>query len=491
MFGKRTVYHSIGGTIAVLLAIYASSCTSGAMPVVPANLPVSIEGLHGKSDVSTTASFQYSFSNKVDESTVNGQTFFIVQTPSASASISAKAEAIDSSICDSGNAIDATISCYTFTQTSCTLSPTNALAEGTSYSACLTTGITYSDGSSFGGYMATFTTEGSSNAVVLSDADGHDLSSTTTGINPSILTVTFGRTISDTDAAADAISMSCGDMSPTLDVSCADTTCSVSVEDAWRYAMMDCTLTVGTEAGLSEAASYTFTNKCALSDDFNADTHTCWGASTLAGDEEWTTWDELLNVFTFDSSNSTLNFDVSGGATDSEGGFMKSISIAPDVSELGIIVHIASVSGMDTEGVDKPGDGVAAIIFDSGFSTSLIVGMFAQGSGRVCSIIMGDGSGSSTLTADCSASGEYYVKFYISSDGTEEFQYSTDGINYSNLSLNDGDSAISPASEILAEANIFTYGMLYGFTADGDVGADIDSVQFTGISGANDFLDQY
>ncbi len=128
----------------------------------------SVNTLNGATAVATDSTFEYTFSQMVQEQTVTTSTFFIMPTPALAAAASVKA-AYDGSICDPDSALSAAVDCSS--ALSCTLSPTDALDGDTDYTICLTDGISYRFGESFEGFMAQFTT-GTGTAVTLSPADG-------------------------------------------------------------------------------------------------------------------------------------------------------------------------------------------------------------------------------------------------------------------------------------------------------------------------------
>lgn len=97
-------------------------------------------------------------------STVNTQTFYIVEVAEGSAL--ANSGEYDPIVCDVAAAIPADVSC-TDTYT-CNLQTHSSLAAGTAYAICLTNDIKFSDGSSFGGATIIFVTEDPSHPQVVS-----------------------------------------------------------------------------------------------------------------------------------------------------------------------------------------------------------------------------------------------------------------------------------------------------------------------------------
>jgi len=124
-------------------------CGGSAGPSVPSTPPVAIEGLDGGTDVEIDSSFKYTFSKDVDSDTVSATTFFIVEAPSAEASVSLSPKispkaAYDSNVCDVDQALAGTVSCSSATE--CILTPDSDLAANTTYGICLLPGTTAADG---------------------------------------------------------------------------------------------------------------------------------------------------------------------------------------------------------------------------------------------------------------------------------------------------------------------------------------------------------
>ena len=112
----------------------------------------------------------------------------------------------------------------------------------------------------------------------LTDANSQTVESTgSTGIWPSTFTVTFSDTIDATSFTSDNVTMNCtlpeGSEvdQPTITIgedAYVLEACTFSVENAWKYALLDCTLTFSTgistsisgekSAALEDDATYTF-----------------------------------------------------------------------------------------------------------------------------------------------------------------------------------------------------------------------------------------
>ncbi len=91
----------------------------GASPNTPTDIPVALEGADGATDIATNSSFTYTFDKAVVTNTVTTDTFCIVVGDASS----------EEDICDSEDALAATVTCGTDTE--CTLDPTSDLAPST------------------------------------------------------------------------------------------------------------------------------------------------------------------------------------------------------------------------------------------------------------------------------------------------------------------------------------------------------------------------
>lgn len=137
----------------LLLALITTSCSSGGGGSPPIDTTVSVNSLDGASRVALDSTFKHTFAGAVKSSTATASSYFILPTPAAAASVSKRT--VDSTICNTANALPASISC---SSTECVLDPTSNLDAGTNYTICLTSDIHYSSGTAFEGFMAQFTT---------------------------------------------------------------------------------------------------------------------------------------------------------------------------------------------------------------------------------------------------------------------------------------------------------------------------------------------
>lgn len=117
---------------------------------------VDVNTLDGKTNIATDSNFRYTFSGSPNASSVTTTSYFIVPTPTTGAQAQVAKAAYDPTICNSDNAIGATVSAASV---HADLEPSHALAGSTEYTVCLSSDITVGT-QPFAGFMATFTTAG-------------------------------------------------------------------------------------------------------------------------------------------------------------------------------------------------------------------------------------------------------------------------------------------------------------------------------------------
>lgn len=162
----------------------------------------------------------------------------------------------------------------------------------------------------------------------IKDARGEEIADGETGVFPTSFTITFDTEMDiDTITAEGSVLIECGDMGepalvPTLD----DTKkiLTATMEDAYKYQLLECEVTFTDNIkSLEDKAivetKYTFTNACAVSDDFNTVTGfdtpagSCWKIANIEGviESSFPTWAELLDGdegwASFDTANSSFN----------------------------------------------------------------------------------------------------------------------------------------------------------------------------------------
>jgi hypothetical protein len=119
---------------------------------------VDVNTLDGKTDIATNSNYRYTFNGSPSASTVTTTSYFIVPTPTAGAQAQVAKATYDPTICNSDNAIGATVSAAS---THADLEPSHTLTGSTQYTICLSSDITVGT-QAFSGFMATFTTAGGS-----------------------------------------------------------------------------------------------------------------------------------------------------------------------------------------------------------------------------------------------------------------------------------------------------------------------------------------
>ena len=207
----------------------------------------------------------------------------------------------------------------------------------------------------------------------LTDANSQTIESTgSTGIWPSSFTATFSDTIDATSFTTDNITMTCDlpDGStvdqPTILIgedTCVMEACTFSIEDAWKYALLDCTLTFttgistsvsrGKSTAFEENEIFTFTNACAVNDDFNADSESCWPTIYIPSDTglvetDWATLN-AIGYFTFNTTGSSFDFAPSGAAM---AGISKEVVTGTD--GFSATIHLKNPSGFTTDSGSAP-----------------------------------------------------------------------------------------------------------------------------------------
>ena len=307
---------------------------------------------------------------------------------------------------------------------------------------------------------------GSSAPTVSSVKDGNAVAvetTATTDVNPTTLDITFSKEMDDTSVTtADNVTLTCtlpegsGVSQPTIVVAASTTTANtytVTVTDAWKYALLSCVLTVTTnvtDAGgtaLAAAATYTFTNSCAVGDDFNADSQSCWTALDTSGSEPavtgWANWDSLLNTATgildFDTTSSALNYNATAITGTSYGLIYKEVTVDP--SGFQMIIYIPSFSGMLND---------AGAIFDDELNIELSANISPEAPGKYIKLALvptgtstqctavyiddGELPPTAVATAACPSGSAYYMKLLVE-DSTITVQYKTDDTTYEDLTV--------------------------------------------------------
>lgn len=279
----------------------------------------------------------------------------------------------------------------------------------------------------------------------ITDASGNSVTDDATGINPRSFTLLFSQDIDSTICSADDVTASCrygenDPLTPSFSVAVSESNskaCIVTVDEPWKYALMTCTVTYSSEvssnispkATISE--SLRFTNGCAINDDFNADSRSCWDVaanSTPSDDIDILITDGIVEI---DTANSDLILSSNPGAKeDLEAyGLEKAVSNVPSEIEILININVGESSTFN----DEEGCGlIFSNSIDAGDTTQTVflVGMSRLGEiTKACSIAFIDSGAFSAVAEDCSSYDEVYVKLTADSDSLTA-EWSSDGVNY-------------------------------------------------------------
>ena len=323
------------------------------------------------------------------------------------------------------------------------------------------------------------------------DANGTDLLTTNAGINPTELTITFADDV-DMDSSTvteDNITLECvipdgNDLSqPTYEIAGSGNEYTLSIPvNAWKYALLDCTVTfspdisstsisTGKATGLPEELSYTFTNGCALSDDFNADSKSCWNnvdMSDIASVLVTTVWSDIDSLF---GSGGFFSLDVSYGIIDvssataatafSVGAISKDILL--DSNVFSIVTHFSNVAGCSDYSNGCNSYVVLTNDINDTYNASPLPGTtkpthIAVGIQGIYCVVQYMTTGVNSLAIkDCSTlNDDVYVRADIES-GVVSFSYSEDGVTYFELDelvAGEGGTVPFPATVDFASAGI-------------------------------------
>ena len=364
----------------------------------------------------------------------------------------------------------------------------------------------------------------------VTDANGTALSTseTTTGIDPSSLTITFTTPMSDSaivtsstnvsnKAAGDTgnITLTCDNETLIPDITIQGAggdrdTYILTVTDSWRYALTTCTLTFTTRVvnfigiALKSDVAFTFTNGCAVSDDFNADSSSCWTVVDYSGDpgfDSFADWaallDETSGILDFNTSNSTLDYSTAARAKASATSFYKQVTI--DAASADIVIHFDSASGFtDNLGSLTTSDLGMVVLSDNEVipaatkTISFGMGILPPlGATQACSVLYttNPGGGSTVqagAAAACPSGSEYSVRLTITNNvlGAE---YAVDGGSFSTLPLVDVGGGAPVAFPTNIDFTDMNYMSIFLFDAATNNEAAIDYVDAEGVSSSTQY----
>lgn len=289
--------------------------------------------------------------------------------------------------------------------------------------------------------------------VTVIDANNNNLITTTTGIFPTAFVASFDHEMSLTSAqVAGAITLTCGTL-PTAGLSVAqggsNNDLVITITDPWKYALMNCTLTFTTAITslggqpMAANASYVFTNACAVSDDFNAQTVQdgggCWNVYANSPFET-VLWSSLAAWLNIDTSTSSLNANFTGA--DTQVSLQKVAGTGSGAFE--IEIKIENPSGITHSPAGWPSV-FAAILGDNATLRSIVneivIGIAASGGQMYCAITaftLPNTPVSSYGTLCDDPTETYYIK-YSTLSGTPTFKYKMEGdADYTVLDLSPG-----------------------------------------------------
>jgi hypothetical protein len=343
------------------------------------------------------------------------------------------------------------------------------------------------------------------------DADENDLSTTTEGINPTSFDITFSEAMNEASLTTDGgITFTCelpdgsSIAQPTVAIAVSeadDNTYMVTITDVdgntpYRYQLLNCTLTVTTNVttaegtALSEAVEYSFSNGCAVAEDFNADSQSCWTdvASWDAEAAAWPTWDALLNTSTgllsFETASSTLLFSTEGRladdgaviykeATANEEGFSVTVKYVDllnhgsAVETDNLIVGLIQEDPSTMEDPGKDGTWVGAMLIEDGGSLT-------------CGIMFQGGGSRAMAFQECGGDDTFYVRMRFAGS-VFHAEYSTDGSAFS--TMNDMTEGTFPS-----DFSGYNYMLLIMETSDDpDTIFNVDFIVVEGISSTSQY----
>jgi hypothetical protein len=337
----------------------------------------------------------------------------------------------------------------------------------------------------------------------MEDADGNALIDGATGVNPTSITAKFSSDVSDEICSNSDISLSCSyaggsALTPTLVITMSEsdsTACVATVQDPWKYGLMDCVLSYSASVATSEAllpsestSSLSFTTGCSVGDDFNSVTSDCWSVVPDSGiyegdiaDPAWTTWDDLLanSILTFSPTTSTLNY---ASMAEAKSGIYKNGTLSADF-EFVLNLKNISISGIHEDLLigSLSNLSVEEVECAFWFGTAIFDGEFK------CLALYGTSEGIvAARFAGCSSFSDVSVRVQAS-DETWSFQYKGDDNDWADI--DEGEMGEFPPPSAVIGALPSTPSLIIHVSSKETAGltAEIDSIQATGFT----VVDQY
>ena len=355
------------------------------------------------------------------------------------------------------------------------------------------------------------------------------LTSGTEGVDPTSLRIAFREPV---DMCEGCIALTCDDLpygvaQPTITVEQTDEEgkeYTITTADAYKYQLKVCTLTISEEvlgsstssnaaasaakaAILREDVSFTFKCGCAVNDDFNADSHSCYTVDTqeqmgYSFDTTWWNWEWILDeeVIAFNKDAGVMIYDDTlyedNVYYDVANNYRKlAFGKTVEISEEGfdITIHFRSASGFS--GTEDAADYAAVSIYGTPAYLSYGIGATNVDDMQYCTAMWFDLSVPEHPAiyaegTEC-GSGEHYIRLIYTGDSVTA-EHSADGESWSTLEQLFPDPAITPWSLPVIENLSGTARLEFGFGAPA-VGdpvenprnnrAVIESVITTGLGG--------
>lgn len=337
--------------------------------------------------------------------------------------------------------------------------------------------------------------------IIITDGSSTEVTNNSTGVNPTFFNLIFSADVNETICSANDVKVSCvyGEnpaLTPEFTVAVSEgnsKACLVTLTDAWRYALMTCTMTYNSVANTAISPksvineSVSFTNGCALNDDYNADSKSCYeiGAGASFNGVPLNSWNDILgnNILAFDPANSTLNYSISAG--------WLILSIAKAVTSIDadfeLMIHIKDALGFGSNLAEGVRFGLSGT---NNFNAPyIVVGVGQSGADEISCFVGYDGGGGFKSTSvDCSAQkNDLYVRL-IATSASLSFQY-WNGSAF--VEFPAGAGLPSTGAELLSALGYPGSTVYIGpsFLEAGDAAssAKIDSIEAVGITVSNQY----
>ena len=272
-----------------------------------------------------------------------------------------------------------------------------------------------------------------------------------TDIDPSSISIQFSSSVRDASVIAEGgVTVSCdipvGNVvlaQPEIDVTAAtaEKTFTVTMTDAYKYQLLKCILTLTTAIQdpnwaqyLKEAVEYTFTNGCAISDDFNVDSiidNSCWQHNAEVGSFNSLISAVSTGFFGVDAVNSV--FDVNLATSESTTYTVYKEVTIPDNDSFTIEIRYESAPNFIGTSGEAAGGILSNVLDFLGVQEGALYGVFrarvniCSTNGQVASV--GEPGIESTVYGDdCTGDGPFYIRL-LKVDGTFYHQYRTPSDN--------------------------------------------------------------